>query len=61
MVTFRAIASLTKRSDSWRIASLDIVGIRRLRIVSSIIQTVANPRRGRLSIYRWANFATLTP
>src|ERR1700739_288512 len=26
MVTFRAIASLTKRSDSWRIASFDIAG-----------------------------------
>src|SRR5258706_7148597 len=28
MVTFRAIASLTKRSDSWRIASFDIAGAR---------------------------------
>jgi hypothetical protein len=26
MITFRAIASLTKRSDSWRIASFDIAG-----------------------------------
>ena len=38
MVTFRAIASLTKRSDSWRMASLDIGGTRGLRIVSSITQ-----------------------
>jgi hypothetical protein len=38
MVTFFAIASLTKRSDSWRMASLDIVGTRGLRIVSSITQ-----------------------
>jgi hypothetical protein len=45
MVTFRAIASLTKRSDSWRMASLDIVGARGLRIVSSITQQfqVAKP------------------
>src|SRR5713101_4005125 len=28
MVTFRAIASLTKCSDSWRIASFDIAGAR---------------------------------
>jgi len=35
MVTFRAIASLTKRSDSWRIASFDIVGARGFRTVNS--------------------------
>jgi hypothetical protein len=40
MVTFRAIASLTKRSDSWRMASLDI-GNRGLRIVSSITRDLA--------------------
>ena len=28
IVTFRAIASLTKRSDSWRMASFDIAGAR---------------------------------
>src|SRR5215831_21000424 len=33
MVTFRAIASLTKRSDSWRIASFDIAGARGFRII----------------------------
>jgi hypothetical protein len=46
MVTFRAIASLTKRSDSWRMVSLDIVGGRGLRIVSSITQQfqVAKPK-----------------
>jgi hypothetical protein len=45
MVTFRAIASFTKRSDSWRMASLDIVGGRGLRIVSSTTQQfqVAKP------------------
>jgi hypothetical protein len=45
MVTFRAIASLTNRSDSWRMASLDIVGARGLRIISSITQQfqVAKP------------------
>src|SRR5262249_42332315 len=35
MVTFRAIASLTKRSDSWRIASFDIAGARGFRIINS--------------------------
>jgi hypothetical protein len=35
MVTFRAIASLTKRSDSWRIASFDIAGARGFRTINS--------------------------
>ena|SRR6266850_2514881 len=35
MVTFRAIASLTKRSDSWRIASFDIAGARGFRTIHS--------------------------
>jgi hypothetical protein len=34
MVTFRAIASLTKRSDSWRMASFDIAGARGFRIIN---------------------------
>src|SRR6202030_4781497 len=36
MVTFRAIASLTKRSDSWRIASFDIAGARGFRTINSL-------------------------
>src|SRR5262249_23478608 len=52
MVTFRAIASLTKRSDSWRMASLDIVGTRGLRIVSSITQQFQVAKPETLSIYR---------
>ena len=35
MVTFRAIASLTKRSDSWRMASFDIAGARGLCTINS--------------------------
>jgi hypothetical protein len=35
MVTFRVIASLTKRSDSWRIASFDIAGARGFRTINS--------------------------
>jgi hypothetical protein len=35
MVTFRANASLTKRSDSWRIASFDIAGARGFRAFNS--------------------------
>jgi hypothetical protein len=35
MVTFRAIASLTKRSDSWRMASFDIAGARGFRSINS--------------------------
>jgi hypothetical protein len=35
MVTFRAIASLTKRSDSWRIASFEIAGARGFLIINS--------------------------
>src|SRR5262249_49397925 len=35
MATFRAIASLTKRSDSWRIASFDIAGARSFRTIDS--------------------------
>lgn len=35
MITFRAIASLTKRSDSWRIASFDIAGARGFRTINS--------------------------
>jgi hypothetical protein len=35
MVTFRAIASLTKRSDSWRMASFDIAGARGFRTINS--------------------------
>jgi hypothetical protein len=35
MVTFRAIASRTKRSDSWRIASFDIAGARVFRAINS--------------------------
>jgi hypothetical protein len=35
MVTFRAIASLTKRPDSWRIASFDIAGARGFRTINS--------------------------
>jgi len=35
MVTFRANASLTKRSDSWRIASFDIAGARGFRAINS--------------------------
>src|SRR5215471_19760968 len=35
MVTFRAIASLTKRSDSWRMASFDIAGARGFHTINS--------------------------
>src|ERR1700719_381847 len=35
MVTFRTIASLTKRSDSWRMASFDILGARGLCTINS--------------------------
>jgi hypothetical protein len=56
MVTFRAIASLTKRSDSWRIASFDIAGARGFRSinspspkksVSSLLNRFLSPRLGR--------------
>src|SRR5262249_7262215 len=40
MVTFRAIASLTKRSDSWRIASFDIAGARGFRTINSSSQSL---------------------
>jgi hypothetical protein len=36
MVTFRAIASPIKRSDSWRIASFDIAGARGFRTINSL-------------------------
>ena len=35
IVTFRAIASLIKRSDSWRMASFDIAGARGFRTINS--------------------------
>jgi hypothetical protein len=35
MITFRDIASLTKRSDSWRIASFDIAGARGFLTINS--------------------------
>ena len=35
IVTFRAIASLTKRSDSWRMASFDIAGARGFHTIDS--------------------------